>query len=315
MLATPVAAPPSGSGFLHEIKYDGFRLRAARSGGGPVLVYRGGGTVTTLYPEIARAVMALPAEEVVLDGELVVFGADGRPRFELLQTRAQQRRPDRIRAGMAKLPAVFCAFDLLGIDGVDWRARPLIERKARLEELLAGQQAIRFVEHVTADGPAFFAAATRMGLEGTVSKRASSQYRGGRSAEWLKCCAHRTGRFAVVGLDPDHSAVHVAGMDGDTLRYAGRIEWGVSRNKLAGADQVRASLARPSPPCADAPPTRNLCWLEPALACEVRFKQWLPGGRLRDAVLLGFADSAEVHTLAGPDSECATSGATRRFGV
>src|SRR5262249_18232675 len=187
------------SGWLLELKYDGYRLLAGREEGGVHLRFRHGLDATPTFPEISRAVGALPFDGFVLDGEVVVLDETGIPRFGLLQKRALlQRRPDVERAAV-ELPATFFAFDLLGFEDFDLRALPLSDRKALLERILPRVGPVRFADHVEEKGEGLLEAAGKMGLEGVVGKKADSTYRSGRSSDWVKVKEDPTGDFAVVG--------------------------------------------------------------------------------------------------------------------
>ena len=171
---TLVAAPPAGPGWLHEMKHDGFRILEQ---GTRVDVWsRRGAVFNDRFPRIAEAVGALPVDKAMLDGEAVVFLPDGHSDFAALRTKDGGER------------ASFVAFDLLQFEREDWRMLPLKARRAQLESLVAGIDAIRFSKGLAAaDGATVFAHACKLGLEGIVSKRASSLYRSGTSRNWLKC--------------------------------------------------------------------------------------------------------------------------------
>jgi bifunctional non-homologous end joining protein LigD len=169
-----VAYPPAGPGWLHEVKHDGYRLRACKEAGRVRLWTRYGTDFTGRLPAIADAVRALPADNALIDGEAVVFLPDGHSDFAALTTRAGGEQ------------AAFVAFDLLGLEGEDLRSRPLEERREALARLVHGAGGVRFSEAVAAEGATVFAHACRLGLEGIVSKRAGSRYRSGPSRNWLK---------------------------------------------------------------------------------------------------------------------------------
>jgi ATP-dependent DNA ligase len=171
-----VARPPSGPLWVHEIKHDGYRLMVRRDGARVRCFTRGGHDWADRFPAIVEAALRIQASSFMLDGEAVVVRDDGRPDFHALRTR---------RTGHA---VVLYAFDLIEHDGDDLRKLPLIERKWRLFKLIGKSQrrAIRFVEHLTGDGPTIFHHVCRMGLEGIVSKRTDAPYRSGPSRTWLK---------------------------------------------------------------------------------------------------------------------------------
>ena len=185
----PRKEPPSGDGWLHEIKHDGYRAQAQLCGGARIFTRRGYDWAARM-PTIAAALSALPVKSVVLDGELVAVDAKGKPVFYELPA-AVAAKPSRVTARL-----IYYAFDLLYLDGFDLRDAPLVERKQLLEALLdnaRGLQLIRNVEHLEAEGAVVLEHVCKLGLEGIVSKRADAPYRSGRRTEWIKtkCAAWR----------------------------------------------------------------------------------------------------------------------------
>jgi bifunctional non-homologous end joining protein LigD len=177
-LATLVDAPPAGDEWLHEMKFDGCRILGRVDGGRATLVSRAGHDWTGRFPEIARSLASLPVKRAWLDGEATVVLADGTTSFAALQN------ADALPAGSG---IVYFAFDLLHLDDSDLRGVPLEERKALLRDLLPrAADGLRFSDHVIGNGPRFLAEASRMSLEGTVSKRRDAPYRPGRGTDWLK---------------------------------------------------------------------------------------------------------------------------------
>jgi bifunctional non-homologous end joining protein LigD len=174
-LPSPADSPPSGSGWVHEIKHDGFRLMAKRDAIGVRLLTRNGQDWSARFPLIGGAVTALKARSCLLDGEAVACDDDGLSVFERLRRRVEDRH------------VFLYAFDLLELDGRDLRGEPLETRKATLASLLRKAMAgLKFNEHLTNDGDAVFRHACALGLEGIVSKRLGSRYTSGRSRDWLK---------------------------------------------------------------------------------------------------------------------------------
>src|SRR5215467_2450807 len=174
-LPSPAKAPPSGPGWLHEIKHDGFRILARKDSAGVRLITRAGNDFSSRFPFIAMAVGKLPVSSCLIDGEAIVCDKDGLAVFDL------------IRGHGSKASAVHCAFDLLELDGKDLRRRPIEERKILLPELLHGANlSIVLNEHFEEDGAIVFREACKLGCEGIVSKRLGSIYRRGRSPLWLK---------------------------------------------------------------------------------------------------------------------------------
>jgi ATP-dependent DNA ligase len=174
-LPSPAKAPPSGPGWLHEIKHDGFRILAHRDSADVRLITRAGNDFSGRFPFIATAVGKLPVRSCLIDGEAIVCDENGLADFEL------------IRGHRTAANAVHCAFDLLELDGRDLRRRPIEERKGLLTELLRGSNAsIVLNKHYEEDGAIVFREACRLGCEGIVSKRLGSIYRRGRSPLWVK---------------------------------------------------------------------------------------------------------------------------------
>src|SRR5215471_16842673 len=174
-LPSPAKAPPSGPGWLHEIKHDGFRILARRDSAGVRLITRNGNDFSSRFPFIAMAVGKLPVRSCLIDGEAIVCDESGLAVFDL------------IRGHGGKASAVLCAFDLLELDGKDLRREPIEKRKALLAKLLKGQHmSLVLNEHFDEDGAAVYRAACQLGCEGIVSKRLGSPYRSGRSKYLVK---------------------------------------------------------------------------------------------------------------------------------
>jgi bifunctional non-homologous end joining protein LigD len=175
-LPSPAKVPPSGPGWLHEIKHDGMRIMARRDGAGIRLITRNGNDFTNRFPVIVAAVTALPARSFLIDGEAIVTNGDGLAVFELIR---RQRHGD---------AAVLCAFDLIELDGEDLRRSSIEYRKRKLAKLVTRSAHLGIVlnEHYEGDGEIVFKHACRLGCEGIVSKRLGSIYRRGRSPLWLK---------------------------------------------------------------------------------------------------------------------------------
>jgi bifunctional non-homologous end joining protein LigD len=288
-------------GWLWELKYDGYRLLAAREDGAARLRFRHGMDSTATFPDVARAVGSLPSTAFVLDGEVVVLDESGRPRFNLLQKRALlQRRPDIERAAV-ELPATLFAFDLLGFEDFDLRGLPLSKRKELLERFLPRAGPVRFADHVEEKGEGLLAAAGEMGLEGVVGKKSDSTYRSGRSSDWVKVRLDRTGDFAVVGYTKPEGArtgfgaLHLASWKDGGLVYAGRAGTGFSSKQIDETFARLQKAVRKTPAFSGAVPTgQGHVWVEPEIVCEVRFKERTGEGLLRHPVFLRFRDDKTV---------------------
>jgi ATP-dependent DNA ligase len=174
-LPSPAKAPPSGPGWLHEIKHDGFRILARKDKAGVRLITRAGNDFSSRFPIIAMAVGKLPVRSCLIDGEAIVCDENGLAVFNL------------IRGHGSKASAVLCAFDLLELDGKDLRRQPIEMRKHLLAKVLKGSHlSIALNEHFTDVGASVYRAACQFGCEGIVSKRLGSPYRSGRSKHWVK---------------------------------------------------------------------------------------------------------------------------------
>jgi bifunctional non-homologous end joining protein LigD len=301
MLAEPADAAFTKDGWLFELKLDGYRLIAAKRHGEALLLTRNGNDYTHVFPEVARAVKAIPLADCVVDGEVVVMDEAGKPSFARLQQRGRLTSPAEIRSAVVALPATYFAFDLLAFNGFDLRALPLAARKQLLARALPKIGAVRVLDHVATQGEQFLGSVTALGLEGIIAKRADSTYRGGRSAAWLKIKAERTGDFVIVGFtEPKGSrrhfgALQLADMVDGTLCYAGRAGTGFDDQQLADIKALLDPIVRSTPPCSGPsaepgaaplpdsaiPETATTTWVEPRYVCEVRFREWTPDGLLR----------------------------------
>ena len=289
-LATLVDEPPEGEAWMHEIKFDGYRILTRVSEGDVTLLTRNGIDWTARFPTLAAELKQLEIDGALLDGEVVAYGPDGISDFGGLQKALSEHDDTKL---------TYMVFDLLYAGGEDLRPLPFAERKARLDDLLsAGRRGasglIRVSEHVAGHGASFYAEACRLGLEGVVSKRADGSYPGRRSRTWLKSkCGHRQ-EFVVGGYtDPSGSrpgfgalllGVHEAAGD---LRYAGKVGSGFSDAVLTRLAKRLRALARASSPFDGVVKERAAHWVTPKLVAEVAFSGWTTDGRLRHPVFKG----------------------------
>jgi bifunctional non-homologous end joining protein LigD len=300
MLATAADRPFSRKGWIFEIKYDGYRVLAARDAGRVKLLSRNRTDLTAAFPEIARGIQALPYEHLILDGEVVCLDETGRPSFERLQRRGRLERSLDVRNAAVRFPATCFVFDLLAFEGFDLRPLPLMERKRLLRKILPAAGALRYADHVEQEGEAFYREAIRLGLEGIVGKRADSPYRGGRSSNWVKVRAARTGDFVVVGFTAPRGArsgfgaLHLAYFEEGELKYAGRVGTGFAAADLEEIRKRLESRRRAAPPCSGPLPRgKGHTWVEPELVCEVRFQERTSQGLLRQPVFLRFREDKD----------------------
>lgn len=307
MLAETREKPFSREGWIYELKYDGYRMIAAKEDGAGVLVTRNGNDATATFPEIARALAALPYARIVLDGEIVVADETGRPSFQRLQQRGRLTRALEVRRAAVELPATLYAFDLLGFEDHDLRSLPLTTRKALLQRVLPRAGALRYADHIEELGEAFYEQVERMGLEGMVAKKADSRYAGGRSANWVKVRTERTDDFVVVGYTAPQGtrtgfgALHLGAYDDGKLVYTGRVGTGFTAKQIREIHAQLEALRRAVPPAEGAPNGREHTWVEPELVVEVRYKEWTDDGLLRQPVFVRFRDDK-------PPTDCAKPG-------
>jgi bifunctional non-homologous end joining protein LigD len=305
MLAEARDTAFTAPGWFFELKLDGYRALGARDGT-TRLLSRNGNDLSSCFPEVIRALTALPFNRLLLDGEIVALDEAGRPSFQRLQQRARLRRGLDIRHAMVENPVTYFAFDLLGVDDFDLRALPLSTRKALLRRLLPQAGVIRFLDHFENEGEVLYEQVQKLGLEGVVAKRAESPYRAGRSATWLKIRTRSSDDFVVVGFSaPQGSrsgfgALQVAQYVEGQLTYSGRAGSGFSDAQLTQVRQELEASRRPGPACVGPIPTdKGITWVEPRLVCEVEFTEWTDEGLLRQPVFLRFRDDKKPEECVG----------------
>jgi len=308
MLAETAEKPFTRKDWLFEPKLDGYRVLAARVKGESRLVTRNGNDCAASFPEVIRAVAALPFERLVLDGEVVALDDEGRPSFQRLQGRARFLRPVDIRHAAVEYPVTYYAFDLLGFEDFDLRPLPLTQRKELLRRVLPPLGALRYLEHVEEEGEVLYHEAERLGLEGVVAKMAIAPYKGGRSPHWIKIRSRKTDDFVVVGFSaPKGSrggfgALQLADYMNGELVYAGRAGSGFSDKQLTEVTRQLEQHKRADPPCSGPiPQEKGITWVEPLLVCEVEFTEWTHEGLLRQPVFLRFRDDKRPEECVRPE--------------
>ena len=281
-LALLVDEAPPGDEWLHEQKFDGYRILAELDGRKLRLLSRRFNDWTAQFPTVVDAVAALPVKSIVLDGEVAVVMPDGRTSFQALQNSFGQRDAN----------IVYFVFDVLQIDGEDMTKLPLEERKKRLAKLIGKKQGvIRYSDHVIGNGEAFFKLACKKGLEGIVSKRRDAPYSPGRGKTWVKTKCTLRQELVIGGYtDPEGARTHIGALlvgyyDGGKLVYGGKVGTGFRMKDLVEIKralsplEVAKSPFTPEPPRAWTGPNRH--WVTPILVAEVVFSEWTNDGRLR----------------------------------
>ncbi len=294
MLATLAERPPSGVEWCFEVKYDGVRVLAERRGSHVTLIGRSGENITGRYPEITAALLALPCDRFVADGEIIAENESGRPSFQRLQARMHLTKPRDIEAARTWVPVRGVFFDCLGLEGHDLRKRALSERQELLARVVPPLGTVQRCDHVLEHGEAFLEAASEMGLEGIVAKRLTSTYSSRRSADWIKIKCDRRQEFVVGGYtEPQGSrarfgALHVGLYEGRQLVYVTKVGTGFDAKGLESIARTLAPLARETSPFdVGSPAGKGNHWVEPCLVCEVRFTEWTHEGGLRHPIFVG----------------------------
>jgi bifunctional non-homologous end joining protein LigD len=303
-LAKSVEAPPPGDDWLHEIKYDGYRILAHLKDGKATLRSRNDLDWTAKFPELARDLARLPVGEAVLDGEVVALVDGGVSSFAGLQDALSKGTTDRL---------VYMAFDLPYLDGWDLSHAALENRKALLHELLgAPAPRIRFADHQIGRGREFLDAAAQHGLEGIISKRRDATYRAGRGPSWLKAKCFARDDFVIVGYsDPEGARVGFGALllgyhtPKGKLTYAGRVGTGFSDRLLTALLKQLEALAtkRPTVTLPAGLSGRDVHWVKPKLIAEVSYSEWTSDHIIRQSSFVGLRDDkdvAEVVLTPGP---------------
>jgi bifunctional non-homologous end joining protein LigD len=329
-LATLVETPPVGAGWIHEIKYDGYRILCRIRDGKVHLFTRSGHDWTAKLELQARAVSSLGLANAWLDGEVVIFTEDGKTSFQALQNAFDANFSGRI---------VYCLFDVPYLNGYDLRFVPLLERKRLLASLLEAstparrggsarerpdRTLLRYSDHIVGEGETSLKEACRRGLEGLIAKRADSVYRSGRSRTWLKIKCSQRQEFVIGGFtEPAGSrsglgALLIGYHDQGRFRYAGRVGTGFSTASLRMLRRKLAPLEQPRPAFEDPPTgheTQGVHWVKPRLVAEVRFSEWTEDGLLRHPSFQGLRTDKEARAIErerpAPNRDAAESAAAK----
>ncbi len=304
MKAKLVEKAPATGEWIHELKFDGIRLIATKDHGKVSLLSRNQNDLSVRFPEIVDAVKNLPADECVLDGEVVTLDEEGRSSFQLLQAREMEGR---------KWPIYFYAFDLLQLDGKSLFSLPLETRKNVLEELCAGagDPRIRYSGVIGGDANQLLLEVQRRGLEGIIGKLHNSVYEpGGRSGAWIKLKCVNEQEFVIGGYTPPQGArkhfgaILVGYYRARDLVFAGKVGTGFTTKSLATLHTKFRAEERADCPFVDVPSKQNgqwvlgitpsmmkkIHWINPKFVAEIKFAEWTRDGKLRAPVFLGLRD-------------------------
>ncbi len=315
-LATLVEQMPTGTDWMHELKYDGYRILAAVREGHATLWTRNHNEWTAKLRQIAEAVEGLGVAEAWLDGEVVSVRPDGSISFQALQNAFDMG---------SDVNLVYYVFDILHLNGYDLRSAPLKERKQLLAPLLASDTSkrLRFSDHIEGHGDAVFSEACRRGMEGLVSKRADAPYTAGRTRSWVKVKCGQRQEFVIGGFtEPSGSRVAFGALllgvyDGEgQFRYVGRTGTGFTqrslkslRRRLTPLEQTKSPFVNP-PKGAEA---RDVHWVKPVVVAEVAFAQWTSDGILRQASFQGLRDDKPATDICKEQSQPETDPEAERL--
>ncbi len=306
MKATLVDAPPTKGEWLYEVKFDGYRALALKSGGNVQLLSRNEKDFALRFPEITEAIARLPADNVIIDGEIVAMDSQGRPSFQLLQA---------FQLGTERPALAFYLFDLLHCEGNDLTAEPLHERRRQLELLSKGlAEPVRFSASLSGEPQRLLEEVSRLGLEGVIGKERNSPYQGGqRTKTWIKLKCVREQEFVIGGYTPpDGARKHFGALllgvfEGAKLRFVGKAGTGFNSAILRSLHRAMKEIEQGNCPFDDLPEKKagrwsqnitpaemKLChWVRPDLVCQIRFTEWTNDGKLRHPVFLGLREDKD----------------------
>ncbi|HEX2208502.1 MAG TPA: non-homologous end-joining DNA ligase, partial [Longimicrobium sp.] len=311
-LATLVDEVPAGGDWIHELKYDGYRLVAMVRDGTARLITRNGNDWTERFPTVAAALEALPVRTAVLDGELVVLTARGTTSFQALQNVLNSGRGGEL---------VFYAFDLPYLEGMDLRPAALVDRKEALRGLLSGNGIVRYSDHIVGVGGEFYRQACGMGLEGIISKRADSRYVHKRNNDWLKVKCLLRQEFVIGGYtEPRGSRSHFGALllgvhdEKGKLVYAGKVGTGFDESRLREVYPQLQKLERDDSPFVNhgrrGRKPAGVHWIDPKLVCEIAFTEWTEEGILRHPVFQGLREDKDPKDVMREDPAHLPAGET-----
>ena len=283
-LATLVDHVPDGVNWLHETKYDGYRALISVGGGTAKLFTRNGLDWSDKFPKLVAAAAALDIDTALIDGEVVVLDGKGNPSFGALQDAIKTGDPD----------TLFFAFDLLALNGADLKKLPNIERKERLRLIIPATGPFQFAEHILGSGEQLLAVMCNAGLEGIVSKRADTPYRGKRTTAWLKIKCTLRADYVIVGWTDSSAtkrgfgALLMAAKDGNDLRYVGKVGTGFDDATITALRRELDSIATDKPAVQVPSAARRAAhFVKPKLVAEIAYGALTDAGILRHASYLG----------------------------
>jgi bifunctional non-homologous end joining protein LigD len=313
-LATRADDAPRGDGWVHEIKFDGYRVIARIEGQDVRLLSRNGKDWTQKFPQLADALADLAIGTAVLDGELVALQPDGTSSFRQLQEALAAKRPGSL---------IYEVFDLLHLDGFDLSDVDLVARKGALKALLASRgldhrSRVRYVHHFEGKGGELYSEVCQLGLEGIMSKRRASHYRSGRTTDWLKIKCIEQGEFVVGGFtDPSSARIGFGALllgiynERGQLIYTGNVGTGFSAQRLRTLYQTLRELETDTCPFAAGVQRlslRGVHWVRPELVADVEYSEWTRDGALRHPVFRGLREDRSPTEIVSSEDMAASLG-------
>ena len=308
-LATLVDHVPAGNGWMHEIKFDGYRALAAVSGKTAVIYTRSGLDWTDKFQPLVNELVALDLPSCLIDGEIVAYGKDGNPDFSALQAVLKRGHGSQKPVDLL----AFHAFDLLRLNGEDLRPLPNIERKERLEALLGhARPPLHVADHVIGAGEKLFAAMCGAGQEGIIAKRIDAPYRGERTRSWVKVKCTLRQEFVVLGWTKStakgrpFSSLLLGQRESDALVYKGKVGTGFDGDTLDMLARRMRPIAREQP-AAQVPRTdaRGAHWVAPQLVAEIAFAEFTADGHVRHGSFIGLREDKEASSVTAEKPEAA----------
>jgi len=307
MLAESIEKPFDDPDWLFEIKWDGYRAIAFIDNGKVRLVSRNQNELTARYPELKDMPEFVKAKTAILDGEVVALDAEGRASFSLMQQRTGFRPGGHRAAAKADVPVLYYAFDLLYLDGYDWRRVPLVERKKKLASLLTLGDSLRYSDHYAAQGKALFEIARQKKLEGILAKKRNSSYEERRSREWLKIKIRHRMECVIGGYtEPEGSRTHFGSLvlglydRQGRLIHVGQVGSGFDQRLLTEISKLLKKIeTRKNPFYGPVEALRKVSWVKPELVAEIEYAEWTEGAntgsgpKLRAPVFLGLRDDKD----------------------
>lgn len=312
MLATSVEHPFDSPDWLFEIKWDGYRAVAFIENGKLRLVSRNQNELTARYPELKDLPKAIHGRNAIVDGEVVALDNRGRPSFSLMQQRTGFRPGGKRGPVNAAVPVLYFAFDLLYLDGYDWRRVPLEARKEKLKSILVAGDSLRYSDHYEQQGKALFELAREKGLEGILAKKRECPYQERRSSDWLKIKIRHEIECVIGGYtEPEGTRPHfgsiVLGLydKKGRLIHVGQAGSGFTQKSLAEIWKLlKARETKQNPFYGEVEALRKVHWVKPDLIAQIEFSEWTggeesgkiagTGPKLRAPVFLGLRDDKDA---------------------